>query len=144
MSLTDEELRERAEKIRLRKCGCKPETGWICMVHIDIQAALRSVRDEARQEGLSAAWGTKHAEKLLNGTLHVMTCNANQSGPLGNDMCSCPPGREIKRLRHELKTARSEALEEAESAANKHCSSEFCGLKCECVGDAIRALKSKS
>jgi len=51
-------------------------------------------------------------DNLEEGTLHVITCNANHTGPVGNDMCSCPPGAEIKRLRY-LLGKRSKALEVA-------------------------------
>lgn len=58
--------------------------------------ALTILRDDA--DGLAEIH-----RKLGEGTMHRLTCNADQRGPIGNPGCSCPPGREIKRLRHLLR-----------------------------------------
>jgi hypothetical protein len=44
--------------------------------------------------------------QLEAGTLHVLWCNADHRGPIGNEGCSCPLGHTIKDLRQRLKEAR--------------------------------------
>ena len=52
--------------------------------------------------------GEKYEDKLLKGTQHSLLCNGNPNSKVGkkDDICCCPPGKEIKHLRHELEVAR--------------------------------------
>ena len=81
-------------------------------------ATIRDLRVEVQlraavQERTAAAYDDLRAEvertasKLAAGTLHVATCNADHEAPIGCDACSCPPGREIKRLRAEVERLRA-------------------------------------
>lgn len=55
-------------------------------------------RSEELEQGINLIY-----TKLGLGTMHVPYCNADPDGPVGGDMCCCPPGREIKNLRHAIK-----------------------------------------
>lgn len=76
------------------------------------KAATNHLLDPKEAGGWSAAGKVIEAYPRLSAALrealdvgahpHIVTCNAARTTPIGGDMCSCPAGLEIKRLRAAL------------------------------------------
>lgn len=96
---------------------CVPDSGWFEQskggsrkhVHEFYCPGAARRLNELEQELADYRTDCEHiAAKLQDGTLHCGHCNADHKQPLGCDMCCCPPGREIKRLRAELAALRKQ------------------------------------
>lgn len=68
----------------------------------DIRAIL------AAHELVPKAEMSRMAQKMMDGTYHVVWCNADHDLPFGCPGCSYPTGKEIKRLRVALEDSHAE------------------------------------